>query len=147
MLAPPQRTTASRFFTAAALLCALALSGACARSQMRQIAPKLSNMGIAQLYLGDPTSSEQMPDGTVTHEWLLDQIFQHAGGTEIRTVYVGHDSDGYREYREEEVYVPPWNERLYCRARAIADREGRVRNVTWEGPSCDDLPRVKMHNY
>lgn len=131
---------------ALALGVALALGG-CAGTQMRQIAPKMSNMVIARHYFGEPARSEELPDGTMRHEWLLDRVFNHPGGMETRNVYVGHDRDGYREYVEEEVYVSPWQEQQYCRMEVIADREGRIFNVSWEGRNCDELPRVKVPAY
>lgn len=119
----------------------------CARTQMQQIAPKLSNMVIVRHYFGEPTRSERLADGSIRHEWVLDRVFQHAGGSQTQKIYVGHDSDGYREYREVDVDVLPWKERQYCRMQAIADTEGRVLDVFWEGTHCDELPRVKVPVY
>ncbi len=142
-----ERAKRFRLLAVMALLCASAAGSGCVRTQMQQIAPQLSNMVIARHYLGEPTSSTRQEDGTLLHEWLLDRLLLHPGGVEIVEVYVGHDRDGYRVYREEELYVRPWQERQYCRAQALANPDGRVLRVSWEGPNCDELPRFKLSTY
>lgn len=119
------------------------LLGACARTQMDKIMPDVSTMTTARHYFGEPSSSEELADGAVRHEWLLDRVFQQAGGIETRQVYVGHDSDGYREYVEQDVYVSPYKEKQYCRLEIIADKNGRVLRSSWQGSHCDYLPKVK----
>lgn len=118
-------------------------AGGCARTQMQKIMPDVTHMVVARHYFGEPTRSLDLPDGTKRHEWILDRVFQHPGGIETQRIYVGHDRDGYREYYERDVYVPPWSEQQYCRMSLIANAEGAVLQTEWEGSHCDDLPRVR----
>jgi|GEM_PF-6638852 len=128
----------------AVLLLAALFLGGCAKPQIELIAPRLSNMAIAHQYLGEPTLSEELPDGMIRHEWLLDRMFTHPGGFETRETYMGHDRDGFRVYVREEVFVQARLEPQYCRAEAVADRDGRITGFSWEGSHCDELLRTDM---
>jgi hypothetical protein len=128
---------------AAVLLLAALFLGGCAKTRMELIAPRLDNMTTARQYLGEPTRSGELPDGTMRHEWLLDRMFTYPGGFETRETYMGHDRDGFRVYAREEVFVQARQERQYCRAEAVADRDGRITGFSWEGRHCDELLRVK----
>ena len=118
----------------------LLLAGGCAKTQMQKIMPSMSNMQLLNAYFGDPTGSEELPNGTIRHEWVLDRLFRHPGGIQMMRVYVGHDRDGYRQYVEREAYVPPRSEYQYCKMTAIAYRSGKVLHSAWEGSHCDELP-------
>ncbi|MDL2267687.1 hypothetical protein LJC46_06845 [Desulfovibrio sp. OttesenSCG-928-G15] len=137
----PQAVAQMARTTALAIFC-LALA-ACARTQMDKILPGMTSMVTARHYFGPPTTSETLPNGNIRHEWLLDREFMQAGGMETRLVYVGHDSDGYREYVEQEVYVRPYTEKQYCRLIITSDAAERVLASSWEGSHCDYLPKVK----
>jgi hypothetical protein len=122
----------------------LLLAAGCARSQMERIMPNMDNMQLMHAYFGDPTASVELPDGTVRHEWVLDRLFTHPGGTRTVLVYVGHDRDGFREYVEREVEVRQRTEYQHCTMTAIVDRSGMVLRTAWEGRNCDELPRMRM---
>ena len=122
----------------------LLLAVGCARTQMERIMPNMSNMQLMHAYFGDPTASVELPDGTVRHDWVLDRLVTHPGGTRRVPVYVGRDRDGFREYEMREVEVLQRTEYQYCKMTAIADRNGRVLRAAWEGRNCDELPRMRV---
>jgi hypothetical protein len=129
-------------FLAIPLLLVL-LAGGCAKTQMQKIMPYMSNMQLLHAYFGDPTGSVELPNGTIRHEWVLDRLYRYPGGIEMVRVYVGHDRDGYRQYVDREVYVPPRSEYQYCKMTAIADRSGNILHSAWEGSHCDELPVLR----
>ena len=121
------------------LLFAVLLLDGCAGTKLSRIAPKLSDMGTARQYLGEPTRSEELPDGTLRYEWVLDRVLYHPGGEQGQYRDMGRDRDGFRNYVWEIVYVPPREEPQYCRVQAIADQDSRIIRISWEGRNCDEL--------
>ena len=130
-----------------ALLLALAalplLFSACAAGSNAQVDKTLlavTTMTDAQYRFGAPAKSVALPDGTVSHEWLLDVSYEQKGRYVTEpSPWVRYDSDGYRIETEREVWKRPHAVSKYCRLVIIADADGKVLSSRYEGADCRDL--------
>lgn len=116
----------------------------CAKSKMDALMPQVTTLQQAQQYFGNPSKSEERPDGTVRYEWVKGKAEQVPGQYVTQQIYVGHDSDGFRKYVEREVFVPWHLEGNFCQLIIVADKQGRVLRSDWVGTDCNSLPIVPV---
>ncbi|MDL2316549.1 hypothetical protein LJC59_05645, partial [Desulfovibrio sp. OttesenSCG-928-A18] len=121
------------------LACLIVLqTGACA-TKMYGIMPRITDMSLARHYFGEPSSSTELGDGTVRHDWVLDRVMARAGYYETWCPRF-YNRDRFPKCSEYEIWIPPSQERLNCRLSIVADQAGRVLSYDWSGNSCDELP-------
>lgn len=130
---------APRCFVPLLTLVLLLFFGGCAKSPMDRLMPQVETVASARQHFGPPASSTELPDGTVRHEWVLDQSTQEPGRYVTQRSYWGHDRDGFRKSHERTVWVPAHRVGQYCRLWMISDANGRVLRSDWEGNACEAM--------
>jgi hypothetical protein len=128
----------SRCFFLFALLCGAACLAGCA-SRFEKALEEVYTAEDAFFRFGEPSSSEELPDGRKRHEWKLEEDVNVPGQYVTKEYYLGRDRDGFPVYVYRDVWVPEHIDYHRCTLIVVTDARGGALERRWNGNSCDRL--------